>query len=188
MGARNVAATTTGGERTKVSMAFSATADGRKLPILIILPRKKPLKAFEPPENVVILYKKKSKTFDSQVMKDTFLNKIIKPYMSHHNKSKLLLHLDNSPVHKRKDLLQEFKFSNVSVSFFPPRMTSLLQPADVGWFRSIKSQYHAKWEDWYINDTKSYTKAKNMKSPGYSNVTIHFFICYFAYKKAIKNL
>lgn len=126
MGARNVAATTTGGERTKVSMAFSATADGRKLPILIILPRKKPLKAFEPPENVVILYKKKSKTFDSQVMKDTFLNKIIKPYMSHHNKSKLLLHLDNSPVHKRKDLLQEFKFSNVSVSFFPPRMTSLL--------------------------------------------------------------
>ncbi len=144
MGTQNVVATSSGGERTKISMAFTATSDGRKLPILIILPRKNPLKQFQIPNNVVILYKPKSKTFDSQVMRDVYVDKIIKPYMKHHNKSRIILHLDNSPVHKRNDLLKAFKFNNVDVSYFPPCMTSLLQPADVGWFKSLKSQYHFK--------------------------------------------
>ncbi len=172
VGAQNVGSTTSGGERTKISMAFTASSDGRKLPILIILPRKNPLKDFQIPNNVVILYKPKSKTFDSQVMRDVYVDKIIKPYMKHHNKSKLILHLDNSPVHKKNDLLELFSYNNVQVSYFPPRMTSLLQPADVGWFKSIKSQYQCKWQEWYLNEPKSFTKAHNMKSPGYSKVCL----------------
>jgi len=57
-GSQNVKATTAGAERVKVSLAFTATSDGRKLPILIILPRKRALKSpFVCPSNVVILYK-----------------------------------------------------------------------------------------------------------------------------------
>ncbi len=161
-------------------MAFSATADGRKLPILIILPRKNPLKPpFKCPDNVVIMYKPKSKTFDTEVMKGAFLNQVIRPYMLHHNMTKIMLHLDNSPVHKRRDLLQAYKSSNIRVSFFPPRMTSLLQPADVGWFRSIKAQYHGKWQDWYLNEPKAFTKSHNMKSPGYAKVIGLYFLINF---------
>ncbi len=90
--------------------------------------------------------------------------------MLRHNKSRVLLHLDNSPVHKRSDLLSAFKQNRVEVSYFPARMTSLLQPADVGWFRSMKAQYHSKWQEWYLSSPKSFTKASNLKSPGYAKV------------------
>ena len=52
-GSQNVGATTSGSERVKISMAVTATSDGRKLPILIILPRKNPLKGFQCPDNMV---------------------------------------------------------------------------------------------------------------------------------------
>ncbi len=52
-GSQNVGATTSGAERTKISMAVTATSDGRKLPILVILPRKKPLKEFQCPDYMV---------------------------------------------------------------------------------------------------------------------------------------
>ena len=87
--------------------------------------------------------------------------------MSRQAKSRILLHLDNSPVHKRNDLMERFKANNVEVSFFPARMTSLLQPADVGWFRSLKLQYHQRWQEWYLNAPKAFTSQHNLKSPGY---------------------
>ena len=37
-------------------MAFTFSANGDKLPVLIILPRKTPLRDFDVPDNVVILY------------------------------------------------------------------------------------------------------------------------------------
>ena len=118
----------------------------------------------------VILYKPNSKTFDTVVLRETYINQILRPYMLHRKKTRILLHLDNSPAHKRKDLRSAFRHNNVEVSYFPPRMTSLLQPADVGWFRSFKAQYHTKWQNWYLTEPKSFTKAKNMKSPGYGKV------------------
>lgn len=173
IGTPNINATTSGGERTKISLAFTASSNGRKFPILssIVIPRKNPLKApFKCPDSVVILYKPKSKTFDTNIMKGSFLQNIIRPYMLRHNKSRVLLHLDNSPVHKRSDLLSAFKQNGVEVSYFPARMTSLLQPADVGWFRSLKAQYHSKWQEWYLSSPKSFTTASNLKSPGYAKV------------------
>ena len=49
-------------------------------------------------------------------------------------------------------------------------MTILLQPADVGWFRSLKSKYHQKWQNWYLTSPKAFTKNNNLKSPGYKEV------------------
>ena len=103
-------------------------------------------------------------------MKDSFVDKVVVPYIQRHGKKKLLLHLDNSPVHKTKDLATKLTEHNIQASFFPPRMTSLLQPADVGWFRSLKSQYYVKWQKWFLNSPKSFTKSNNLKSPGYSRV------------------
>jgi len=130
-GSKNVNATTAGAEKTKISLAFTATANGSKLPILIVF---------------------------------------LKPHMMHTGKKKLLLLLDNSPVHKTKDLAVTLRVNNIQPSFFPPRMTSLLQPADVGWFRSLKSKYHVKWQNWFLNSPKAFTKSKNLKSPGYARV------------------
>jgi hypothetical protein len=34
-------------------------------------------------------------------------------------------------------------------------MNKLLQPADMEWFRSMKSDYYQKWNDWYSFDKKN---------------------------------
>ena len=49
IGATRVLATTAGQEQTHVSIAFSATAGGTKLKLLILIPRKRPLKGFTYP-------------------------------------------------------------------------------------------------------------------------------------------
>ena len=43
IGTKRVAATTTGNEMTRLSVAFCASANGTKLPLLVVLPRKTPL-------------------------------------------------------------------------------------------------------------------------------------------------
>lgn len=108
-GSWQVKASTCGGERVKISLAFTAAANGKKLPLLIILSRKTPLKSFICPDNVRIIYKQRSKTLNSQIIKDFFFDKILRPYMLNHNRRKLILHLDNSPVHKKADVLNSFK-------------------------------------------------------------------------------
>ncbi|CAF0972290.1 unnamed protein product, partial [Brachionus calyciflorus] len=37
-------------------------------------------------------------------------------------------------------------------------MTNLLQPADVCWFASIKKEYHNKWNKWFLEDERSFTR------------------------------
>ena len=49
----------------------------------------------------------------------------------------------------------------------PPRTTAFCQPADLMWIRELKKKYHAKWSSWWLSDTKAFTKAGNLKSPGY---------------------
>ena len=49
-------------------------------------------------------------------------------------------------------------------------MTNILQPADVGWMSVIKKNIVELWNDWYINDDKTFTKANNLRSPGYAKV------------------
>jgi hypothetical protein len=50
-GSRRVKVTTSGNERTRMSAAYSAAANGAKLPIFIIVSRKTDLPNFESPEN-----------------------------------------------------------------------------------------------------------------------------------------
>ena len=68
IGRRRVKATTAGSEKTKISCAFTASADGVKLPCLILIPRKKPLANFVCPDNVVIHYQQKKNTFTKEVL------------------------------------------------------------------------------------------------------------------------
>ena len=78
--------------------------------------------------------------------------------------------LDNAPCHKTLKVIQKFQEFKTNVQFVPPRLTNLLQPADVSWFRSIKSEYHKRWTSWYTSDDHAFTKSGNMKSPGYARV------------------
>ena len=42
-----------------------------------------------------------------------------------------------------------------------------MQPADVCWFKSLKIDYKNKWNHWFLNDEKIFTKYGNIAGPGY---------------------
>ena len=78
--------------------------------------------------------------------------------------------MDQSTSHKTSQVNAAAKKKKVNIVLFPPNMTKLLQPADVAWFRSMKSGYHQKWNDWFLKSKKAFTKQGNLKSPGYQTV------------------
>ena len=51
VGTKRVQAATTGNTSTRVSIASTAAASGKKLKMIILIPRKLPLKDFIPPRN-----------------------------------------------------------------------------------------------------------------------------------------
>ena len=75
-GKRRVKANTSGGERTRMSAAFTARAKGQKSKIYIVIPRSRALHNYVPPENVVIHYKTLA-TFNDDVICN-YLNEVIK--------------------------------------------------------------------------------------------------------------
>lgn len=56
----------------------------------------------------------------------------------------------------------------ITKEMIPPRMTNLLQPADVCWFASLKRAYTARWNLWFLTEEKTFTTQGNAKSPGYA--------------------
>ena len=110
-GAKRVKSVTTGGGRVRVSAAFTATASGIKLPILVLIPRKTPLPNFQPPPNVCIIYKQ-SATFDQHVICQ-YLDTIIKPYMISKDFDKLAILLDSAKCHSTAPVTNKLKELNV---------------------------------------------------------------------------
>ena len=124
----------------------------------------------------MVIYNGHNSSFDQENIKDCFIQRVIGPHVLRENQTNSVLFLDNAPCHKTlsvKEKLDEFK---IKLEMIPPRMTRLVQPADVSWFRSIKSEYHKQWTNWYINNDHAFTKAGNLKSPGYINVGAFNFI------------
>ena len=56
----------------------------------------------------------------------------------------------------------------IHVLYIPGRMTGLLQPADVGWFATVKKSYKRKWNDWFMNEERIFTMQNNAKAPSYN--------------------
>lgn len=166
-GTKRVVANTSGNERTRISITICASALGTKLPLVVIVPRKRPLKDFNPPQNVVIIYKPNG-TFDSETIKTGFLQRVFLPHVMQKAQKNPILYLDSAPCHVSSSTTEFMDDLNFEYSFIPPRLTSLLQPADVCWLKSFKKCYYEKWTQWFLNDSKSFTKSGNLRSPGYA--------------------
>ena len=77
---------------------------------------------------------------------------------------------DSAPCHGTlpiKDKVDKLRITTISI---PARLTGLLQPADVSWFRSFKQSFRRKYMDWFLHHSKSFTIYGNMRSPGYVKV------------------
>ena len=164
-GTSKVNAKTTGAHKTKLSIMFAASANGDKVEPIFVIPRKRKLK--DEPEGNIVVYKGKSKTFDSNVICDDFLGRSISSFMVRKSFDKALLTWDNANPHKTSQTKRKLKDLNVTDILIPPRTTPFCQPADLMWMKLLKAKYHVKWTLWWLNDRKAFTRRGFLKSPGY---------------------
>lgn len=80
---------------------------------------------------------------------------------------RILLIIDSAGYHLTSKVKKICDELNIKLLFIPPRLTRLLQPADVCWFASLKKQYHKLWNHWFIHGEKTITRFDNVRSPGY---------------------
>ena len=86
--------------------------------------------------------------------------------------------IDSAKPHKTAKLTAHAEAKNTNLMIIPPRMTNLLQPADVCGFSEFKKAYHVKWVEWSLNSMKVKSIHNNFKSPDYA-VAIEWFIIDF---------
>lgn len=154
-----------GNDRTRVSVSFPATASGIKLPAVILIPRKNPLKNFDVPQNVRVVYGS-SGTFNSNLIEKELIKQVLTPYRRQKELRELNVVLDNATCHTSAKAKKAFNKARIQTSFLPSRLTSMLQPADVSWMRPLKVAYQAKWSQWIVGNPHTFTLAGNLRSPG----------------------
>ena len=103
-------------------------------------------------------------------MTDTYVPRILAPHILRNGQDKSHLILDQAPCNKHQKTKKKLSEYRIRPIYIPARLTCLLQPADVAWFKSLKAQYRDKWTNWYITSPGAFTKAGNLKSPGYARV------------------
>jgi len=169
IGSRRVEAITSGQQKTRVSVCFTAAASGKKCKPLILLPRKHPLKNWVPPNTVELVYGT-SGNFNETVISETYIPRILVPYKNQHRFQGLHILFDQAPCHVTAKSKATFAGASIDVKWIPKRMTPFLQPADQSWMRPLKLSYQRKWNNWMRTAPKAYTPAGNLKSPGYARL------------------
>ncbi|RNA44212.1 pogo transposable element with KRAB domain-like, partial [Brachionus plicatilis] len=117
--------------------------------------------------NVVVVYGTNG-NFNELAISSHYIDKVIKPYMIVNGFEKVNLLIDCAPCHCTPTVKNAFEAANIDITYVPKRLTNLLQPADIAWFRPLKSSYNEFWTDWLLNADKTYTKSNNVRSPGYA--------------------
>jgi len=157
-------------EDFQVSVCLTTSADGTILPPFIIIPRKTPLPNYAPPDNVVVHYKNHGKTFDTEIIKEGILKRVLMPHFLQKQIKNPLVFADSAPCHKTVQVKTAFKNANIDYELIPPSMTKLVQPQDVSLMKAFKSRFACRWRHWFMESDKSFTRSGNMRSPSYSTI------------------
>ena len=83
-----------------------------------------------------------------------YIKRVLIPYKISRRLENLFLLFDSAPCHKTSKVKDFCQNNQIEILFIPPRLTNLLQPADVMWFHSLKASYHFKWNEWFLNGEK----------------------------------
>ncbi len=86
-------------------------------------------------------------TFNQQ-RKVQYIERIVVPYKLHNALRTVYLILDSARCHLTESVKTKCQENKIILLFIPPRLTNLLQPADVCWFAPLKKHYHGTWNEW----------------------------------------
>ncbi|CAI7818648.1 unnamed protein product [Closterium sp. NIES-54] len=147
-------------------MMLGVTADGRKLPAMVIFKRKTIPKIRVPP-GVIIRAHEKGR-MDGKLV-DDWVNNVLLPFIKPPRGirwSKTLLVLDSYRGHITDGVLAKLRWHRVIPAIIPGGCTPLLQPLDVSINRSFKAGLRTFYNDWFADEwVNSFTPAGNLKRP-----------------------
>ncbi|CAF0972309.1 unnamed protein product [Brachionus calyciflorus] len=110
-GTKRIKTITNGAERVRLSAAFSATADGEKLPVYVLVSRKSDLPNYTPPNNVQIEYKTGA-TFNEHVVVN-YVKRVVVPHMVQKGFKKVIFFLDSARCHLTKSVKDELQVNGI---------------------------------------------------------------------------
>ena len=113
-GSRRVEAITSGQQKTRISVCFTATASGTKLKPLILIPIKNRLKNWVPPNNVELVYGTNG-NFNEIVICEHYIPKILVNYKNQRRYQGLHLVFDQAPCHTTQKAKSTFTSASVNV-------------------------------------------------------------------------
>lgn len=121
--------------KDRLTVLVGGSMSGDKLPLLVIGKSKKPY-CFRHIHSLPTLYRSQSSTWmDSNLFRE-YLNKIDTRFQL--EQRKCIAFIDNCKAHPP---LESLKIKNLRVVFFPPNITSVCQPMDMGIIANLKSNY-----------------------------------------------
>ena len=150
-----------GREKVRLSCIFTAAADETKLLILRVLPRVKEIPSLNLGPNIIYIYVTKG-TFNSENLTHHYVKRILRPYLEINMIEKPVIILDQARCHMTNQFVNALEARNAEIVFLPASLTSVLQPADVGWFKPLKEAYKVHWNYWFMNEPKSFTRFGNI--------------------------
>ncbi|XP_050300906.1 tigger transposable element-derived protein 4-like [Anthonomus grandis grandis] len=116
-------------------MVGSSMSGTEKLRLLIIGKSKNP-RCFKGIKSFAVDYEYNKKAWMTSEIYEKWLLKPDKKFAA--QRRKVLLFVDNCPAHPKS---VESKLKNIKLEYFPPNLTSILQPMDQGIIKNLKQHY-----------------------------------------------
>lgn len=129
-----------GGKRSKerlTVMVASNMAGTEKLPLLVIGKSKNP-RCFKGTKSLGVNYTNNKRAWMTSEIFEKWLLDLNRKFAM--QKRKVLLFIDNCPAHPKN--IQNL--TNIELVYFPPNLTSVLQPMDQGIIQNLKQHYRRK--------------------------------------------
>jgi len=168
-GVKFVPAKTTGNHKLRFTVVLSMTADGRKLPPMIIFKNLKKVPKDKFPKKILVTVSPGG-SMTTDLMK-VFLQKVWRTRGRTVLRIPSVLILDSHRSHMTETVAKGFKEeAKTELHFLPGGLTSILQPLDVYINKSFKSKLKKKWEDWLREGLMEFTKSNRRKRASYGEV------------------
>uniref|UniRef100_A0A1A8MYG5 DDE-1 domain-containing protein n=1 Tax=Nothobranchius pienaari TaxID=704102 RepID=A0A1A8MYG5_9TELE len=150
-GTKSVALKTTGHEKSRLTVALAAKADGSKLkPFIVFRGAVREVKAMQQ-EITRAVIATSANGWMNEDLTSAWLKTVVGKFSFHPR----LLVWDAYRCHISASTKQELKPYNITTAVIPGGCTKYIQAPDVVWNQPFKASLHASYEEWMSGDTKS---------------------------------
>lgn len=165
-GVKSVTCKTTGKEKLRYTVVLSSMADGTKLKPMIIFRGLQNVPKADFPNDVVVTVALKG-SMNAELM-NIYKQKVWGARPGSFFKPKSLLVMDSAKPHLKTTVKSSFKqHYKTELAIIPGGLTPLLQPADVHWNKTFKSEIRNSWCEWLKSGEQDFTKSGKRRSASY---------------------